>query len=243
MTNEHSDIDTLRHEIVRLSLMINDPSIEREVREYTLTEFIARDSELLIALLDELKSLRDQISGSVPIGGYNKSHRVILEGYSDSSSEKALSNALDKASHYFSEDNDIAITLQQLLELPSGGHRAVIVVHITPITLKEKPHIKGADIELKRDHDKAFHASRNKENEALQHLVFDHFSALTKAKTTGHVPPSFLINVTDAKLMSYILEKQFLKAELSLKDAQHDLPEPTPEFPHQIKVHVRREHE
>lgn len=240
MTNDHSDIDTIRREIESLDLMIKDSSIEKDVREYLLVQFITRNAEPLIDLLDELKSLRDQQSGSIPIGGFNKSHRIILEGYSDNSSEKALSSALDKAVHYFSEDHDISITIQQLLELPNGGHRAVLEVHITPFSLKEKPHVKGSDIALKRDHAKAFHEARQKETEALHHLVFDHFSSLTKAKTIGHIPASFLINVTDAKLMSYILEKQFLKAELSLKNAHQNLPEPTPEAPHKIRVDVKR---
>ena len=81
------------------------------------------------------------------------------------------SAALDKATHYFSEDHDISITVQQLLELPNGGHRATLEVHITPLSLRNTAHIKGADIELKRDHNKAFLDERIKENETL-HILF-----------------------------------------------------------------------
>lgn len=239
MTQAHSDIDTMKREIETLDLMVKDPLIEKDAREYSLTNFVSRNADLLLAFLDELKFLRDQINGGIPIGGFQKSHRVILEGYSDKSAEEALSNALDKAAHYFSEDHDISITIQQLIELPNGGHRAVLEVHITPLPIRAAPHVKAQDITLKRDHEKAFHTTRENEDETFHHLVFDHFSALTKAKTMGHIPSSFLINVTDAKLMSYMLEKQFLKAELSLKTAYELAESPSVKVPHQIKVHVR----
>ncbi len=157
---------------------------------------------------------------------------MIVEGFSDENAETAFSAALDKASRYFSEDHDISITVQQLLELPNGGHRATLEVHITPLSLRNTEHIKGADVELKRDHEKSFHDSREKEKDALQHLIFDHFSSTTNAETLKHLPASVLIDINDVKLMHYMLEKQFLKAEHSWKAS---------EGPHRIRVNFKKE--
>ncbi len=220
MKNKYNDIETLIIDIERAQTISADSTLDRDVREDALVQFVARSATPLIELLDELKSLRAAADGSPLGGGANKTHRVIVEGFSDESAESAFSAALDKASHYFSEDHDISITVQQLLELPNGGHRATLEVHITPLSLRNTAHIKGADIELKRDHNKAFRDERIKENETLQHLIYDHFSSISNANTIGHLPPSLLINVDDAKLMHYMLEKQFLKAEASWHNAE-----------------------
>lgn len=222
MAHRNDDIESLILDIARADLTAQDETLDRAVREDFLVQFVRRTSAPLIALLDELKGLRERIAEGGASGGVEKTHRVILEGYSEKDASEALSAALDKAAKYFSDDHDIAITVEQLIELPNGGHRATIEVHITPMSLHDKAHIKGVDIELKRDHDHAYRDSRNKEAERLEHLVFDHFSKITKAKTEGHLPPTLLIDVNDAKLMHYLLEKQFLKAEMGLPHSLDD---------------------
>jgi hypothetical protein len=244
MENRYDDVEALMLDIEKARLLLNDLSKSQDDKGTIAIGFITENADALLACLDELKNLRAENDGSLPLGGgFQSTHRVILEGFSDSSAEQALSSALDKAAHYFAEDKDVSITIQQLKELPNGGHHAILEVHVTPFNLRIKPHIKGRDIELKRDHAKAYADQRKKEHDALEHLVFDHFSALTKPKTMGHIPQSYLINVNDAKLMHYMLEKQFLKAEMNLKFREAkkdlDLPEPSPEPPHKILVRVK----
>lgn len=243
MENRNSDIESVILEIDRADIVANRENLDRNIREDYLVQFIKRTSSPLMELLDELKNLRN-LSAVGSTDGSKKTHRVILEGYSENNEAEALSSALDKAAKYFSEDNDISITVQQLIKLPNGGHRATVEVHITPQSLRDKPHVKGMDIELKRDHNKAFIDSRKREELSLQHLVFDHFSILTKAKTMGHFPASFIINVNDAKLMHYKLEKQFLRAEMSTKkedEQELDPSLPSPSAP-PILVRHKREH-
>lgn len=241
MERKNSDIETLVIDIERADLIANDRDIENIVREDSLVQFVRRTSSPLLALLDELKRLRDQCGGHSD-GGLKKTHRVILEGYSDISAEKALSSALDKAAHYFAEDRDVSITVSQLIELPQGGHRATLEVHITPIILHDSAHLKNADIELKRDHDKAFRDKQHHEEENLHHLIFDHFTGMASGLPLGKLPPSMMINVTDAKLLHYMLEKQFLKAEMAWKNIEKNNSEaPSIENPKRILVRVNRE--
>ena len=246
MEHSNADIEAVILDIVRTDLIANDTSIDHDIREDALTQFMKRNSASLLDLLDELKTLRNHIAKGT-IESLKKTHRVILEGHSEKSESEALSVALDKAAKYFSEDHDISITIQQLTELPNGGHRATVEVHITPLSFRDKPHVKGLDIELKRGRKIAFANSKHREEHELQYLIFDHFSALTKAKTIGHTPASYVINVNDAKLMHYMLEKQFLRAEMiSRNNHQLDMPEPpSPMAPHpyQILVKVKREHD
>jgi hypothetical protein len=242
--NKYDDVEALILAIEKARLLLNDSSKTQDDKDNIAVGFITENADALLSCLDELKNLREKSDSNLPLGGgFQSTHRVIVEGFSDSSAEQALSSALDKAAHYFAEDKDVSITIQQLKELQNGGHHVILEVHVTPLNLRLKPHVKGRDIELKRDHAKAYTEQRQKEHEALEHLVFDHFSALTKPKTMGHIPASYLINVNDAKLMHYMLEKQFLKAEMNLKfreaKKEIDLPEPSPDQPHKILVRVK----
>lgn len=212
MENNHSDIDQVIHEIERADIIAQDSSLKMDIRDEAFTRFMRQNSDALIELLDELKSYRNQNQAGGQ-QGIDKTHRIILEGYSDKNAEAALSDALDKASHFFAEDKDIVITIQQLIELPNGGHRATVEVHITPLTLHDSPHVKGEDVVLKRDHEHAYRTERQQEEDALRYLIFDHFSGLTNAKTRGHIPAHLIINVNEAKLMHYMLEKEFIRAE------------------------------
>lgn len=234
MTTSNHDIEPLIIDIQRAELMASDENIDADVRDTTLSQFVLRTSGPLIELLTELKELRSQADQSGSIRPNQKTHRVIIEGFSDESAEAALSTALDKAAHYFTEDHDISISIQQLINLPEGGHRATLEVRITPLKERHSPHVKNADIELKRDHEKSYRESFQKLDDQTQHLIFDHFSKITHAKSMGKIPSTLLININDAKILHYMLEKQFLKAEMAWKNARNS--QPTPDAPEQILV-------
>lgn len=180
---------------------------------------------LIIELLDELRHERERSGGDM---GFRNSFRTFLEGYSDESAAAALSEALNKASAFFSESHDISITLQKLVSLPEGGHRAQIEVHISPMTLRYHCHMQGPDVELKRIHDHEYYADRHYEEEHLQHLVFDHFAHITGG-LQPQLPPFFLINITDSYLLNHMIENQFLKAShLKNREPEELAPVPAP---------------
>ncbi len=241
MDQKRSDIESVILAIERATIVANDGQLDRAIREDALVHFVRQNADTLLDLLAELKDWREKTA--LPLGGGSgKTHRVILEGFSEDSGEKALSAALDKAAHYFSEDHDVSITIQQLIELPNGGHRATLEVHITPFSQRNKAHIQGQDVVLKRDRATAFAHLKDREENYLHHLIFDHFSALTGHKANGHIPESFLINVTDAKLMHYLLEKQFLRAEMAAHMAEKGLEDDvSEEAPHHILVKLNHE--
>lgn len=217
------DIEQTIIDIEKAELIAGDENLDRAVREDALVRFVQRNASDLIELLDELKDFRNKSETGTPLGGLEKTHRVIIEGFSDQSAEAALSAALDKTAPFFAETHDVAITVQQLIELPGGGHRATLEIRVTPIAEHQTLHVKGRDIELKRDKQKKFKTQQKKEVDDLHRLIFDHFSALTDPKVNGAIPASFFIDINDAKLMHYMLEKQFLKAEQAQKLAKEEL--------------------
>ncbi len=224
MTKPNQDIDIILNELERADIAASDETLERNVREDVLRGFVVRTANPLAALLNELKNLRGQTGGDNTL--HTGARRILVEGYSEKSVEEAFANALEKAGHYFSEEHDVSITLQQLLELPNGGHRATMEIHLTPFALKLKPHVKTNDIELKRFHQKDFDDLRKREYEMKRHLVYDHFAGINGALAASRIPEYMMIEVNDANLMNYMLEKEFFKAG-------HNHPEaPKPFIPH-----------
>ena len=120
--------------------------------------------------------------------------------------------ALDKTAPYFTEEHDVSITLKQLVELPEGGHRATIEVHVTPFTLRPKPHVQPMELEIKHQNQARFDEFRVQESEHVKHLVFDHFARSNGALSAGLLPEFFMIHVNEDNLMNYMLEKEFFKA-------------------------------
>lgn len=230
---QDEDIDLLIKVVREAEECANNPQIPPKELLGGLKNFIEGCATPLCDLLEELRTLRHQIAQEDSSGreGYaNKgTHRVLIEGYSDESSEKALSSALEKASRYFSEQHDVSITLQQLTKLPKGGHRATLEIHVTPLTLKDTAHIQGNDVELKRIRARDFVLKRRLEREHMRHLVYDHFAAITGGEQR-YIPDYFLINVTDASLMNMMVENDFFAAghpKVSPSKNAPQLPPPT----------------
>lgn len=190
-----------------------------------LSLFAEHYGPLVINLLDELRHLREKSGGGL---GFRNAFRTVLEGYSDHSAAEALSRALEKAACLFSEYHDISVTLQGLNALPHGGHRAVVEVHISPLTLRHRPHVQGPDVELKRIHDHEYDLNRHYEEEHIKHLVFDHIVSTTGGRQLD-VPNYFLININDAYLLNHLIEKEFFKAGHNKPLLAEDLsPAPVP---------------
>lgn len=199
--------------------------------------FITENAPALLTSLFELIDLQE--SGEIKSGSgggnlFEKQNRVIVEGFSDISAADALSDALNKAVHYFSEMQDVSITLKQLNEIHGGGHRAVLELHITPINLKDRAHIKSLDVEQKKFKAAEFKQQIKQEEGERRHLVFDHFVPKIGAKA-ALIPDHFLISLGDANLMNYMIEKEFFHAghapsphqkEFLVRSSQSEAPEP-----------------
>lgn len=231
----HEDIGLVIDEIERLQETVStraDGGSDQVQKELAL--FITHYGPLIIDLLDELHHLRDKSGGGL---GFKNSFRTMLEGYSDHSAAEALSRALEKAGCLFSEHHDISVTLQGLAALPQGGHRAVVEVHISPLTLRHHPHLQGPDVELKRIHDHDYDQDRKYEEEHIKHLVFDHLVSTTGGRQPD-VPNYFLININDSYLLNHLIEKEFFQAGHN----KALLPEEPNPAPAQILVRVRHPH-
>jgi hypothetical protein len=233
---QEDDLASLIREIEQIKSALNDPSLSSEAQAEAAREFLNKKAEEIIDLLEELDRWRRAAGESGETGDVvpKGTHRVLVEGFSDESAEAALSAALDKASRYFSELHDVTVTLRQLIELPKGGHRATLEIHVVPMAFKGHPHIQGQDVELKRIHDHEYRNIKKIEADHIKHLVFDHFAAIT-GKTPSGIPQYYLINVSDSYLMNYMIEKQFFKASRAARQAAI---EAAIKGPHQILVRV-----
>lgn len=205
---KYQDINDLIGEIERLKAKMGDAAITPESWEDEIKNFISHYSDQIIYLLNELRNCRDTESGGL---SHKNTHRAILEGFSDTSPAAALSDALEKAAFYFSEQHDISITLQKLTELPQGGHRAIIEVHVTPMTFRHHLHLQAPDVELKLIHDHDYTLEKTASEEHIKHLIFDHFATTTGGRQ-AEIPDYFLININDALLLNHLIEKEFFKA-------------------------------
>jgi hypothetical protein len=232
------DTTFLIREIERVRAALNDPALSAESQAEAAREFLNQHSEEISDLLEELDRWRRAAGESGDTGQVvpKGTHRVLIEGFSDESAEAALSSALDKASHYFSEQHDVTVTLRQIIELPQGGHRATLELHVVPLNLKPRLHIQGNDVDLKRIHDHKFRDFKKFEENHIKHLVFDHFAAITGKMPAG-LPQYFMINVSDSYLMNYMIEKEFFKASRAARKAALDA---AFKGPHQVLVRVRK---
>ncbi|HPQ50705.1 MAG TPA: hypothetical protein PLE43_01780 [Alphaproteobacteria bacterium] len=192
-------------------VIAEDVNLDLESREAALRTFVTQNAQDIISLLYELQDWRNQSATGEGNHLLDKHARIIVEGFSDDNAADALSDALNKTSHYFSEQLDVSITLQQLTELKNGGHRAVLELHITPIHLKDRAHVHSLDIENKKFRKREFRNNLKKEEAEARHLVFDHFVA-RKGAYADAIPDYYLINLGDVHLMNYMIEKAFFKA-------------------------------
>jgi hypothetical protein len=190
--------------------------------------FAADYGEKILSLLNELKEWRETGTSRE-----SWSHRVIVEGHSTKSMDDAFADAMHKASHYFSEYHDVSFTVLGLLDLPKGGHRATIEIHITPIVLKDTRKREGQDVELKHLQQRDQRQRKKHEEEHLKNLVYDHF-VTTTGDPAHSVPDYFLINIKDADLLNYMIEKSFFKA------GRPTLPQPSAPTPSKVVVRINR---
>ena len=230
------DIQDIILETEHAEVLASDVTLASEEKSIALSDFICRNASDIITLLNELKSWRAQ-SGDQDSGGhvFDKQSRIIVEGFSDESAAAALSDALNKSTRYFSEKSDVSFTLRQLNEIKSGGHRAVLELHITPMNLTPSAQVKSLDVENKKFRDLEFRRALKSEEAERRHLVFDHYVGKV-GSSADRIPDYFLINLGDAYLMNYMIEKEFFKAghtpsahptELLVKTVKEE-PEPEP---------------
>lgn len=210
-TEARTDIEDLIAETEHAEITALDESLPPELRGMALASFLERRSADIVAYLKELLDWRrsSTIDGT---GSPSRRSRIIVEGFSDESASEALSDALGKASRFFSELHDVTMTLRQLSELREGGHRAVLEIHITPLNLRHRAHVQSLDVEIKKTHDKEFRKMRQKEDGMTHHLVFDHFVKKVGMPAATLIPEYFMINIGDAHLMNYMIEHDFFKA-------------------------------
>lgn len=175
-----------------------------------LKRFAERHAAPLIELLEELRQKRAADAARDTDNFIKHTNRIIVEGYSDESINAAFAHALEKISPYFSEHHDVSITVVGLLELPRGGHRATLEVHLTPMTSNKTQHLEGEDLERKHINDRDYKKRRIHNESHLKHLIHEHFLSLSGQ--TPHIPDYFLINIHDAELLNMMIEKEFFHA-------------------------------
>lgn len=164
-------------------------------------------------------------------------HRIIVEGFSTESINDAFSDALRKTACYHSQAHDVSITVLGIKELKAGGYRAMLEVHITPMSFSDIEVPDNEYEERKKNKDREYLKRKLDHDEYLKHLVHDHF--LDESGITPDVPDYIMIRVDDASLLNMMIEKEFFKAghELNKNDYKngYDIrvnfvpPEPKPE--------------
>ena len=161
-------------------------------------------------------------------------HRVVVEGFSAESVNGAFQDAMNKVMHYFSEQNDVSITVLELLELPKKGYKAVLEVHITPFTETHKATPVGQDEEILKINEADYQKRKKHAEGHLDELVLEHFIVST-GTVPAHIPDYVLINIHDADLLNMMIEKDFFKASHEDINIDHKIlvkfqtPEPKPE--------------
>jgi hypothetical protein len=219
--------------LIKTSVMATHAAPETDEDMAALTAMLREGAALdddargvLAAALDELRDHRRRAAQERLRQAAVGMHRVIIEGVSDESAEAAFAAALNKAAHYFSEYHDVAVTVLGLVALPRGGHRATLELHITPMTIRDVAHREAPDLELKHLYE-ADERTRKRRHEAqAAHMVHDHFLSTTGA-TPQFVPDFFMVDLKDADLLNFMIEKDFFKATHERSDAEED-PDPQP---------------
>jgi hypothetical protein len=201
----------------KLDDMARAPANDDDNRTFA-DKHAARTAELL----RELQAWRENARVKRDGGG-----RVIVEGFDDDDMNAAFTDALNKASGFFDQHHDIAISVLGLNKLEMGGFHVVLEVDITPMTHRLNEHPAYLDEEMIRNHEKSFTQNRKAEESHLKELVHDHF--LVTSGSAPHIPDYFLINFNDAEILNQMIEKQFFKAGQKVENINN---------PPQMKVRV-----
>ena len=206
-------------------------NVKANVKDNKLTEgFITENADKIVTLLHELKRKRGVVSNEQLSLIRKNSHRIIVEGYSEKDINDAFSNALEKVIPYFSEHHDVNVTVLGLIDLPKGGYRATLEVHLTPIKMLLTEKREDPDSELKRLYDDNNPRFKSRE-EKLQHLVHHHF--LDTCGTLSSIPEHFLINICDADILNMMIEKDFFHVSTN-----NPVNEPKPPVPSNAVIRV-----
>ncbi len=191
---------------------------------------------ILAAGLAELRDYRRREAQERMRRAAMGTHRIIVEAVSDESAEAAFAAALNKAAHYFSEHHDVGMTVLGIIALPDGGHRATLELHVTPMTIRETAHREAADLELKHMYEADDRLRRRRHEAQAKHMVHDHFLSTT-GMTPEYVPDSFMIDLKDADILNFMIEKDFFNASHERHDADEGPdPQPVP----RVRVRVLR---
>lgn len=182
---------------------------------------------ILVAGLEELRDYRRRAAQEKLRRAAMGTHRIIVEAVAEDSAEAAFAAALNKAAHYFSEHHDVGMTVLGIIALPEGGHKATLELHVTPMTIRETAHRESADLELKHLYE-ADERTRKRRHEAqAKHMVHDHFLS-TSGISPECVPDYFMVDLKDADLLNFMIEKDFFKASHERHDADEEGPHPQP---------------
>jgi hypothetical protein len=82
-------------------VIAEDVNLDLESREAALRTFVTQNAQDIISLLYELQDWRNQSATGEGNHLLDKHARIIVEGFSDDNAADALSDALNKTSHYF----------------------------------------------------------------------------------------------------------------------------------------------
>lgn len=199
----YDDVDVLIDALDQVKGQIDNPD--------ALKKFVLSYADDLIALLNELKEQRETAASGHAALIKKNVHRRLIEGFSEDNIHEAFSKALGKVSAYFSEDHDVSVSVIGLVDLPKGGHRATLEVHITPIKLSLKKQVADIDKKYRRQLAKEdLELLKRQENYHLQHLVLEHF--VHRSGQSPIIPDHLMLHIHEVDILKKMMEKGFFQA-------------------------------
>lgn len=197
-----SDVDFFLEQLKKLR--------DEAQNERLLEGFVKNHLPQFMDILHDYKALRDLEQVRRLDEMKKDAARTIVEGFSEDTIEEAFRNALDKVASYFSSKHEVSTTVLGLVHLPKGGHRAVLEVHISTMSMREEEHVASPDVQKKRMAELEYTEDLNKRRKRAEKLIFDHF--LEIANIQVYVPDHFKVRVNDAEIMNMMIEKEFFGA-------------------------------
>ncbi len=197
--DDNNDIESLISELNHVRDNVDNAEL--------VSGFVSNQSDNIISFLNELKEKRGKVSSDALALIRERSHRVVVEGYSENNVNDAFSEALEKVTPYFSEHHDVSITVLGMSSLPKGGYRATLEVHVSPLKSKLSDDMESPEEELKRIKETTASDVQSREALYMQDLVHNHF--LTHSGYLSYIPDNFLIHVHDANTLNMMIEQQF----------------------------------
>lgn len=202
-----SDVDYFLEELKKLSTETDN--------ERLLQSFVQCHLPQFMDILHDYKALKDLEHVRRLDEMKNDKARTIVEGFSEDTIEEAFRDALNKVAVYFSAKHDVSTTVLGLVHLPKGGHRAVLEVHISSMSMHDEAHPSSPDVQRKRAVDQEYEDDQERRRHHAEKLIFDHFLEISNAPV--YVPDYFKVMVSDAEILNLMIEKEFF-------GATHELP-------------------